>query len=43
MACIHKRVFYDLCSSYPDILVKMKQKALKYKDPWKEFKVTVLK
>ena len=43
MACIHKRVFYDLCSNYPDILVKMKRKALQYKDPWKEFKVTVLK
>jgi len=43
MACIHKRVFYDICSNYPDILVKMKKKALQYNDPWKQFKVTVLK
>ena len=43
MACIHKRVFYDLCSNFPDILIKMKKKALEYKDPWKEFKLTVLK
>jgi len=43
MVCIHKRVFYDLCSSFPDILIKMKRKALEYNDPWKEFKLTVLK
>jgi len=43
MACIHKRVFYDLCNNFPDILIKMKRKALEYKDPWKEFKITVLK
>ena len=43
MACIHKRVFFELCNSFPDILIKMKRKALKYRDPWKEFKLTVLK
>ena len=43
MACIHKRVFFELCNSFPDILIKMKKKALQYKDPWKEFKLTVLK
>eukprot|EP00356_Strombidium_inclinatum_P000435 CAMPEP_0170510830 /NCGR_PEP_ID=MMETSP0208-20121228/65975_1 /TAXON_ID=197538 /ORGANISM="Strombidium inclinatum, Strain S3" /LENGTH=122 /DNA_ID=CAMNT_0010794319 /DNA_START=887 /DNA_END=1255 /DNA_ORIENTATION=+ len=43
MACIHKRVFYELCNNFPDILIKMKKKALEYNDPWKEFKMTVLK
>ena len=43
MACIKKRVFHDLCNSFPDILIKMKKKALEYNDPWKEFKRAVLK
>ena len=35
MASVEKKVFYDLCNSFTDIFIKMKQRAVKYKDPWK--------
>jgi len=30
MACIHQSKFYDLCSNFPDVLLKMEAKALQY-------------
>ena len=42
MACINKGKFYDLCSNFPDILMKMQQKALQYTDPWTKFKLALL-
>ena len=35
LASVEKNVFYDLCDSFSDIFIKMKQKAVEYQDPWK--------
>jgi len=40
---IEKPVFHNLCSSYPDLLLKIKHKTLSYKDPWKLLKISLLK
>lgn len=37
-----KKSFLDLCQNFPDILIKMKKRALEYKDPWKRFKMKML-
>jgi len=43
IASLNKKVFIDLCNSFPEIFVKMKEKCLEYNDPWKQFKVNLLK
>ena len=43
LAGLDSKTFYDLCRSFPDIFMKMKEKALKYEDPWKVFKLHLLK
>jgi len=43
MASLGKERFYDLCNSFPDILIKMKEYQLsRYKDEWKMFKISLL-
>ena len=42
LASLSKKIFYELCSSFPDILIKLKQRALEYQDPWKRFKLMLL-
>ena len=42
LAVISKSLFYDLCTSFPDVFLKMKKKALNYSDPWKQFKLKLL-
>ena len=43
MASVDKIIFYDLCNSFSDIFIKMKQKAVStYHDPWKRFKIRLL-
>jgi CRP-like cAMP-binding protein len=42
MASVEKKVFYDLCNSFSDIFIKMKQRAVSYRDPWKQFKIKLL-
>ena len=43
MASLGKERFYDLCNSFPDILIKMKEYMLsRYKDDWKKFKIDLL-
>ena len=42
LACLSKNTFYELCQNFPDILVKLKKKALEYNDPWKKFKIKML-
>ena len=43
MASVTKHMFYDLCSTFPDIYAKMHERCKSYDDPWKEFKVLMLK
>ena len=43
MASLNKRIFYELCGIFPEILIRMKQKALQYKDSWKRFKLLLLR
>jgi len=43
MASLSSSVFYDLCNTFPDIFIKMKQRALDYDDPWKRFQFKILK
>ena len=43
MASLKKERFYDLCNSFPDILMNMKEYCLqRYKDEWKMFKISLL-
>ena len=35
LATLSKKVFYDLCQNFPDIIVSIKEKSLEYNDPWK--------
>ena len=43
MASLRKERFYDLCNSFPDILMNMRKYCLnRYKDEWKLFKITLL-
>ena len=42
LASLNSKTFYELCKSFPDIFVKMKEKAFKYSDPWKRFKIHLL-
>jgi len=39
MASMNKNIFYDLCSTFPDIYAKMADRCKSYDDPWKQFKV----
>ena len=42
MAVLNKKTFFELCNSFPEIILKMREKALTYDDPWKKFKKKVL-
>ena len=42
MAVLTKKTFYELCNSFPEIILKMRDRALKYDDPWKRFKMKAL-
>ena len=42
LAQLNRKSFADLCNNYPEIMFKMKQRVLKYDDPWKKFKTAVL-
>ena len=42
MVRIGKSVFYEMCNSFPDIFIKMKDRAYKYNDPWKRFKKVLI-
>ena len=40
---MNKNIFYDLCSTFPDIHTKMSDRCKSYDDPWKQFKILMLK
>jgi CRP-like cAMP-binding protein len=42
MASFDKKMFYDMCNKFSDIFIKMKMKAVSYRDPWKMFKIKLL-
>ena len=42
IAMLNRKTFFDLCNSFPEIILKMRERALKYNDPWKQFKKKVL-
>ena len=42
MAVLNQKTFFELCNSFPEIILKMRERALKYEDPWKQFKKKVL-
>mmetsp|Transcript_17142 Transcript_17142/g.26498 ORF Transcript_17142/g.26498 Transcript_17142/m.26498 type:complete len:126 (-) Transcript_17142:16-393(-) len=42
LACLSKKTFFELCNSFPEIIVRMRSRALEYDDPWKEFRRTVV-
>lgn len=43
MASLDKTAFFDMCNSFSDIFIKLKQCAVYYQDPWKLFKLKLLK
>lgn len=42
LASLSRETFLDMCGSFSDIFIKMKQMAVHYNDPWKQFKLKLL-
>ena len=42
LASLNSKSFLDLCNNFPEILEKMRERALKHDDPWKKFKAALL-
>jgi len=42
LAALSKKTFFELCNNFPQIILRMREKTLDYKDPWKQFRKKVL-
>lgn len=43
LAGISRETFHDMCDRFNEIYFQLRQKALKYSDPWKQFRLKLLK